>query len=161
MDYNRVVHDLNGKEADEYLKTIEEKFYVQKEGTAPYKPQEQHTFGMYLKGEWYSLKAKEGTFSEENPVESLDVSILQKNLLDPVLGIKDPRTDKRIDFVGGIRGLEELKIRADKTDGVAFAVYPVTVKELMDIADANMIMPPKSTWFEPKLLSGLFIHPLS
>lgn len=161
MDYNRVVHDLNGKTAEEYLKEIEEKFYVQKQGAEPYKPQEQHTFGMYLEGEWYSLKAKEGTFSTENPVDSLDVSILQKNLLDPVLGIKDPRTDKRIDFVGGIRGLEELKIRADKTGGTAFAVYPVTVKELMDIADANMIMPPKSTWFEPKLLSGLFIHPLS
>lgn len=161
MDYNRVVHDLNGMTAEEYLKAAEEKFIVKKEGEASYKPQEQHVFGMYLSGEWYSLRAREGSFCTENPVESLDVSILQKNLLDPVLGIKDPRTDKRIEFVGGIRGLEELKVRADKTEGVAFAVYPVTVKELMDIADAGMIMPPKSTWFEPKLLSGLFIHPLS
>ena len=161
MDYNRVVHDLNGKSAEEYLNAVEEKFYVKKEGKTPYKPQEHHVFGMYLMGEWYSLRAREGTFTQENPVDSLDVSILQKNLLDPVLGIKDPRTDKRIDFVGGIRGLEELKVRADKTGGVSFAVYPVTVRELMDIADANMIMPPKSTWFEPKLLSGLFIHPLS
>ena len=118
---------------EEYLKAAGEKFIVKSEGASPYKPQEQHVFGMYLSGEWYSLRAREGSFSTENPVESLDVSILQKNLLDPVLGIKDPRTDKRIEFVGGIRGLEELKVRADKTEGVAFAVYPVTVKELMDI----------------------------
>lgn len=161
MDYNRVVKDLNGLTPEEFIKAAEEKFTVKKEGSEPYKPENLHTFGMYLENEWYSLTAKEGTFDENNPVEALDVSILQKNLLEPVLGIDDPRTSERIDFVGGIRGVKVLGERAEKTGGTAFSVYPVSVSELMNIADAEMIMPPKSTWFEPKLLSGLLIHSLS
>ena len=125
------------------------------------KPVEKHTFGMYLGGKWYSLKAKAGSFDEADPVGQLDVSILQKNLLTPILGIGDPRVDKRIDFIGGIRGLEELERLVDGGMAVAFAMYPTTVDDLMGIADTGNIMPPKSTWFEPKLRSGIFVHKLS
>ena len=161
MDYNRVVKDLNGNTKDEFINKIEDKFQVEKTGNKePYAPQTKHTFGMYLDNEWYVLKAKNGTFNENDPVERLDVSILQSNLLSPILNIGDPRTDKRIDFIGGIRGLKELERRVSEDMTVAFSMYPTTLDDLTDIADANKIMPPKSTWFEPKLLSGLFIHKL-
>lgn len=161
MDYNRVVKDLNGFTSDEYLLEISKKFDVKKyEGNEPYKPLSKHIFGMYLDGIWYELKAKEGTFNENDPVDRLDVSILQNNLLNPILGIKDPRVDKRIDFIGGIRGLKELERRVSSGMKVAFSMYPTTLQELMDIADAGEVMPPKSTWFEPKLRSGLFVHQL-
>lgn len=162
MDYNRVIKDLNGYSKEEFLEKIGENFDVSEyceEGQ--FKPCEKHTFGMYLDKKWYVLKAKEGTFDEKDEVERLDVSILQKNLISPVLGIDDPRTDKRIDFVGGIRGLGELERRAESDMKIAFSMYPTSLDELMAIADAGKIMPPKSTWFEPKLLSGLFIHKLS
>ncbi len=160
MDYNRVMKDLNGNTEEEFIAKISEKFIVEKVGAAAYKPTEAHTFGMLLGGEWYKVAAKEGTFDSTDPVASLDVSILQSNLISPVLGIDDPRTDKRIDFVGGIRGLGELERRASDDMCLAFSMYPTTLRELMDIADAGQLMPPKSTWFEPKLLSGLFIHKL-
>lgn len=162
MDYNRVVKDLNGLTTAEFFTAVEEKFSITKTGsTNPYKPQAKHTFGMYIDGQWYELKAHTGTFTADDPVDRLDVSILQKNLLRPILGIEDPRTDKRIDFIGGIRGLEELERRVNEGMAVAFSMYPVTIQDLMDIADAGQVMPPKSTWFEPKLRSGLFIHKLS
>ncbi len=162
MDYNRVVKDLNGNSADEFIKKISASFTVEKASCdGAYHPEEKHTFGMYLEGKWYKLTAKEGTFDKENPVEQLDVSILQKNLLTPILNIGDPRTDKRIDFIGGIRGLGELEKLVNGECAVAFSMYPTTLEDLMSIADSNMIMPPKSTWFEPKLLSGLFVHKLS
>jgi uncharacterized protein (DUF1015 family) len=161
MDYNRVVKDLNGYNKDEFINKIEEKFEVIKtDSKEPFSPKEKHTFGMYLDNTWYMLKSESGTFNENNPVERLDVSILQNNLLSPILNIGDPRTDKRIDFIGGIRGLKELERRVKEDMTVAFSMYPTTLDDLMDIADANKIMPPKSTWFEPKLLSGLFIHKL-
>ena len=163
MDYNRIVKDLNGCTKEEFLAKVQEKFTLTPyTGTGALKPEKKHTFGMYLDGSWQLLQAKEGSFDENDPVARLDVSILQNNLLHPILGIGDPRTDKRIDFVGGIRGLQALSDRVD--DGsmaVAFSMYPTTMEDLMDIADANAIMPPKSTWFEPKLRSGLFIHKLS
>ena len=162
MDYNRVVKDLNGLTAEQFLEKIGEKFTVEPAGGAgPYKPTEPHTYGMYLGGKWYKLTAKPGTFDSTDPVARLDVSILQENLLHPILGIGDPRTDKRIDFVGGIRGLGELERRVKEGMAVAFSMYPTTISDLISIADAGKIMPPKSTWFEPKLLSGLFIHELS
>lgn len=161
MDYNRVVKDLNGNTKDEFINKIEDKFQVAKtDSKEPFSPKEKHTFGMYLDSEWYVLKVKSGTFNENDPVQRLDVSILQSNLLSPILSIGDPRTDKRIDFIGGIRGLKELERRVKEDMTVAFSMYPTTLDDLMDIADANKIMPPKSTWFEPKLLSGLFIHKL-
>lgn len=160
MDYNRVMKDLNGNTEEEFIAKISGKFTVEKVGAHAYKPAEAHTFGMLLGGEWYKVAAKEGTFDSTDPVASLDVSILQNNLISPVLGIDDPRTDKRIDFVGGIRGLAELERRANDDMCLAFSMYPTTLRELMDIADAGKLMPPKSTWFEPKLLSGLFIHKL-
>ncbi len=160
MDYNRVIKDLNGYTPDEFIAKISENFTVEAAGKTAYKPEKTHTFGMFLENNWYKLTAKEGTFNQADPVEALDVSILQNNLISPVLGINDPRTDKRIDFVGGIRGLGELERRANDDMCLAFSMYPTTLKELMDIADASRIMPPKSTWFEPKLLSGLFIHKL-
>ena len=163
MDYNRIVKDLNGLSKEAFLGQVSEKFLV-----TPYacdgalKPAEKHTFGMYLDGSWYLLAAKPDTFDPFDPVARLDVSILQNNLLHPILGIGDPRTDKRIDFVGGIRGLDTLSQRVDSgVMAVAFSMYPTTMDDLMDIADAGAIMPPKSTWFEPKLRSGLFIHKLS
>ncbi len=160
MDYNRVIKDLNGNTEDEFIAKISEKFTVEPAGDAAYKPEKAHTFGMLLGGKWYKLTAKDGTFNAADPVEALDVSILQNNLISPILNINDPRTDKRIDFVGGIRGLGELERRASEDMCLAFSMYPTTLTELMDIADAGQIMPPKSTWFEPKLLSGLFIHKL-
>ena len=160
MDYNRVMKDLNGNTPDSFIGKISSKFSVELYGNDAYKPEKSHTFGMLLDGKWYKLTAKDGTFDANDPVESLDVSILQNNLISPVLDIHDPRTDKRIDFVGGIRGLGELERRATEDMCLAFSMYPTTLEELMDIADAGKIMPPKSTWFEPKLLSGLFIHKL-
>lgn len=161
LDYNRVVKDLNGLTENEYFEKIGEKFTVEEyKGEGQFKPCEKHTFGMFLGGKWYKLTAKDGTFDDSDPVDRLDVSVLQKNLLTPVLGIGDPRTDKRIDFIGGIRGLKELERRVNEGMTVAFSMYPTTLEDLMDIADAGKIMPPKSTWFEPKLMSGLFIHRL-
>lgn len=160
MDYNRVVKDLNGLDENEFITAISKSFEVEKtEGRC--KPSDKHSFGMYLNRQWYLLKAKADIINESDPVERLDVSILQNYLLDAVLGIKNPKTDDRIDFIGGIRGLAELEKRADSDMQLAFAMYPTTVDDLMAIADAGLIMPPKSTWFEPKLLSGLFIHHLS
>jgi len=160
MDYNRVIKDLNGYTEEQFIEKISEKFTVEVAGDEAYKPEAAHTFGMLLCKKWYKLTAKDGTFNAADPVDALDVSILQNNLISPVLGIDDPRTDKRIDFVGGIRGLGELERRVSEDMCLAFSMYPTTLKELMDIADAGQIMPPKSTWFEPKLLSGLFIHKL-
>ena len=160
MDYNRVVKDLNGLDENEFITAVSKFFEVEKtEGRC--KPSDKHTFGMYLNKQWYLLRAKADIINEDDPVERLDVSILQNYLLDSVLGIKNPKTDDRIDFIGGIRGLAELEKRADSDMQLAFAMYPTTVDDLMAIADAGLIMPPKSTWFEPKLLSGLFIHHLS
>ena len=161
MDYNRVVHDLNGNTPEEFLQKVSEKFEVYRFYQGMCHPQKKHTMGMYLERQWYLLKAKNGTFEENDPVESLDVSILQKNVLTPVLGIEDPRTSDRISFVGGIRGLKELQNMADEKHGVAFSMYPTGLDDLMKIADTNHIMPPKSTWFEPKLRSGIFVHKLS
>ena len=161
MDYNRVVKDLNGNSAEEFLKKVGEKFSIEEyNGEGQFRPTVRHTFGMYMDGKWYKLTAKAGTYNEKDPVDRLDVSIMQNNLLDPVLGIKDPRTDKRIDFVGGIRGLGELERRVNAGMKVAFSMCPTTIMDLMSIADAGKVMPPKSTWFEPKLRSGLFIHEL-
>ncbi len=160
MDYNRLIADYNGKTQDEIMAEIEKCFDIEKKDGI-YHPEMKHTFGMYIGKEWYKLTAKNGTFDENDPVDRLDVSILQKNVITPVFGIEDPRTDKRIDFVGGIRGLTELERRCNIDMQIAFSMFPTTLDDLMDIADAGQIMPPKSTWFEPKLLSGLFIHKLS
>ena len=161
MDYNRVIADLNGYESEEFIAKISEKFTVEEAPSSPYSPETRHTFGMYLDNKWYKLTAKQEFINEKDPVLCLDVSILQNNLISPVLNITDPRTDKRIDFVGGIRGLNELEKRVEEGMRLAFSMYPTSLNELMDIADAGKVMPPKSTWFEPKLLSGLFIHKLS
>ena len=161
MDYNRVVKDLNGLEIGEFMEKAGEKFEIEKHGgEEPYKPMEKRTFGMFLGGAWYKLRAKPGTWDDTDPVDRLDVSILQKNLLEPVLEIGNPRTDQRIGFVGGIRGLKELERRVETDMAVAFSMYPTTMDDLLSIADAGMVMPPKSTWFEPKLRSGLFVHRL-
>ncbi len=161
LDYNRVVKDLNGMTEEEFLNKIEEKFTVEKKSAdIPYKPEKKHSFGLLLNGNWYCLTSKVGIFDENDPVDRLDVSILQNNIISPILGIDDPRTDKRIDFVGGIRGLGELEKRCQSDMKIAFSMYPTTLDDLMSIADAGKVMPPKSTWFEPKLLSGLFIHKL-
>ena len=160
FDYNRVVKDLNGNSAEEFIKKIEAAgFEVENKGADTYRPEKKHVFSMYLEGNWYKLAAKDEIIPD-HVTDSLDVAVLQNNVLSPILGIEDPRTDKRIDFVGGIRGLEELKKRAESDMKVAFAVYPVDVKDLLEVADAGLVMPPKSTWFEPKLGSGLFIHSL-
>ena len=156
MDYNRVVKDLNGLSKTEFITKVSEKFEIQKLGEMT-KPAKKGQVIMYLHGSWYGLTAK-SAYIHPDPVEGLDVSFLQRELLTPVLGIGDPRTDKRIDFIGGIRGLEELKRRADSDMEVAFAMYPTSIQELFAVADADLLMPPKSTWFEPKLRSGLFIH---
>jgi len=159
IDYNRVVKDLNGNTETEFIEKINKVMSVEKTGKNIYKPQALHEFGMYLNGEWYKLTAKTDTYDNNDPLEVLDVNVLQKNILEPILGIEDPRTDKRIDFVGGIRGLGELEKRVNSGEmKVAFALYPVTIQQLIDIADSGKIMPPKSTWFEPKLRSGLFVH---
>ncbi|MDR1927169.1 MAG: DUF1015 family protein [Oscillospiraceae bacterium] len=162
LDYNRAVKDLNGLSQAEFLSRVEALFSVERHGAAgqAYRPEERHYFGMLLDGQWYRLRARRGSFDENDPVGRLDVEILQKNLLAPVLGVRDPRRDQRIAFIGGIRGLEELERRCRSDMRVAFSMFPTTVPELMDIADSGNIMPPKSTWFEPKLLSGLFIHAL-
>ena len=156
MDYNRVVRDLNGLSNDEFIEKISEKFDVSPEN-AQVHPSQKGEFGMYLDGQWYRLNAHKDILSDD-PVEGLDVSVLQNEVLSPILGIGDPRTDERIDFVGGIRGLEELERRSSTDMKVAFSMYPTSIGELFDVADAGRLMPPKSTWFEPKLLSGLFIH---
>lgn len=161
MDYNRVIADLNGNTSEEFIAKMSDKFVVEEAQTSPYAPEERHTFGMYLDNKWYKVTAKPEFINENDPVDCLDVSILQNNLITPILNITDPRTDKRIDFVGGIRGLGELERRCSEGMKLAFAMYPTSLNELMDIADAGQVMPPKSTWFEPKLLSGLFIHKLS
>ncbi|MDR2156340.1 MAG: DUF1015 family protein [Clostridiales Family XIII bacterium] len=159
FDYNRTVKDLNGLSEDDFLKAAGETFRITA-ADGPVAPKEKHTFGLCLRGKWYAMTALPGAWDDADPVGRLDVSILQNRLLDPILGIRDPRVDKRIDFIGGIRGLGELERRVSEDMTVAFAMYPTTVEDLMDIADAGKIMPPKSTWFEPKLLSGLFIHDL-
>ncbi|MGQ0829964.1 MAG: DUF1015 domain-containing protein [Bacteroidota bacterium] len=162
IDYNRVVKDLNKLSAAELLEKLKKGFDVEEKGTEIYKPSKLHNFSMYLEGKWYSMTAKQGTYNDKDPIGVLDVTILSNQILDPLLGIKDLRTDKRIDFVGGIRGLGELKKRVDSGEmKVAFALYPVSMQQLFDIADTNNIMPPKTTWFEPKLRSGLVIHKLS
>ena len=161
IDYNRVVKDLNGLSKEEFLNALTESFDVEDMGTEIYKPAKLHEFSTYLDGHWYKLNAKAGTFNDEDPIGVLDVTILSNLVLDKILGIKDLRTDKRIDFVGGIRGLGELKRRVDNGEmKVAFALHPVTMRQIIDIADSGNIMPPKTTWFEPKLRSGLVIHTL-
>jgi len=158
MDYNRAVKDLNGLTPDQYLKKISSSFAVSKDFTAR-SPQKLHDFGMYLGGKWYKITIKNGMYNESDPVASLDAAILQEHLLDPILGIKDPRIDDRIKFIGGIRGMDELEKSVNK-DGfaVAFSLYPTTMEQIIKVADAGAIMPPKSTWFEPKLRSGMFVH---
>lgn len=159
MDYNRVVKDLNGLSVGEFLNRVREKFDIEEcAADSRCKPAERNTFGMYIDKKWYELHVKEGVVNTKNDIDRLDVSILQNNILDPILGIKNPRTDKRIDFVGGIRGLDELERRVDHDMKVAFSMYPTSMEEIMRIADDGLVMPPKSTWFEPKLRSGLFIH---
>lgn len=161
IDYNRVVKDLNGLTPSEFLGKLSENFEVEEKGTEIYKPVKLHNFSLYLEGKWYSLTAKPGTYDDSDPIGVLDVSVSSNLILDKILGIKDLRSDKRIDFVGGIRGLGELKKRVDSGEmKVALALYPVSMKQLMDIADTGNIMPPKTTWFEPKLRSGLVIHKL-
>jgi uncharacterized protein (DUF1015 family) len=162
MDYNRVVKDLNGLSTVEFRLKLKDSFKVEELGTEAYRPAKLHEFGMYMDGKWYRLTAKEGTFDDSDPIDVLDVTILSKQILEPVLNIKDLRTDKRIEFVGGLRGLGELERRVNSgAMKAAFALYPVTMKQLIDIADNGEIMPPKTTWFEPKLRSGLIIHSLS
>ncbi|GLB27364.1 hypothetical protein LXJ15735_36050 [Lacrimispora xylanolytica] len=160
MPYNRVVKDLNGLSEEEYLKQVEEAFVVEAVGDDAYSPDTKGSFGMYLNKKWYRLTIKD-SFVSKDPVKGLDVSLLQDHLLNPVLGVKDPRIDKRIDFIGGIRGLKELEKRCGEDMTVAFSMYPTSIEELFQVADAGLLMPPKSTWFEPKLRSGLFIHPLT
>ena len=159
IDYNRVVKDLNGLGKEEFLALISEAFIIEEKRETIFKPAQLHEFGMYLDGEWYALKARPGTYDDNDPIGVLDVTILSNHILDKILGIKDLRRDKRIDFVGGIRGLEELQKRVDSGEmKAAFALYPVSMKQLIDIADTGNIMPPKTTWFEPKLRSGLVVH---
>ena len=161
LDYNRVVKDLNGLSADAFLEQLSKNFIVEKKGTDIYKPNRLHNFSLYLESDWYSLTAKEGVFDDTDPIGVLDVDISSRLILDEILGIKDLRSDKRIDFVGGIRGLSELQARVDSGEmKMALALYPVSMKQIMDIADSGNIMPPKATWFEPKLRSGLVIHSL-
>ena len=161
IDYNRVVRDLNGLTDEQFLSALEKDFIVEKKGTDIYKPQHLHNFSLYLAGEWYSLTAREGRYNDADPIGVLDVTVSSDFILDKILGIKDLRTDKRIDFVGGIRGLGELKRRVDSGEmRVALALYPVSMQQIIDIADSGNIMPPKTTWFEPKLRSGLIIHEL-
>lgn len=159
IDYNRVVKDLNGLTEEQFLEALKADFVVEKAGAEIYTPSSLHNFSMYLAGEWYSLTAKEGTYDDNDPIGVLDVTVLSNLVLDKILGIADLRTSKRIDFVGGIRGLGELKKRVDSGEmKVAFALYPVSMRQLIDIADTGNIMPPKTTWFEPKLRSGVVIH---
>ncbi len=162
LDYNRVVKDLNGMSSEQFLEALQKNFVVEKKGAEIYKPARLHEFSLYLDGCWYSLNAKSGTYNDADPIGVLDVDISSRLILDDLLGIKDLRSDKRIDFVGGLRGLAELKRRVDSGEmRMALALYPVSMKQIMDIADSGKIMPPKATWFEPKLRSGLVIHKLS
>ncbi|MFT3909169.1 MAG: DUF1015 family protein [Ferruginibacter sp.] len=157
MDYNRVIKDLNGLNEGAFLNSLEEKFTIEKKDKA-YRPETLHQFGLYMNNQWYKFSAKPGTYTED-PIGILDITILQENVLDPILGIKDQRTDKRIDFVGGIRGLEELEKRVNSGEmAIAISLYPVSIQQLFDIADSGNTMPPKSTWFEPKLRDGLLTH---
>ena len=162
IDYNRVVKDLNGLADDEFLARLARHFIVERKGKDVYKPNKLHNFSLYLSGEWYSLTAKPDTYDDHDPIGVLDVTISSRYILDELLGIRDLRSDKRVDFVGGIRGLGELKRRVDSGEmRAALALYPVSMKQLIDIADSGNIMPPKTTWFEPKLRSGLVIHELA
>ena len=162
LDYNRVVTDLNGMTKSEFLSALGKNFVVEDKGTEVYKPAKLHEFSLYMEEHWYRLEAKEGTYNEADPIGVLNVDISSRLILDELLGIKDLRSDKRIDFVGGLRGLEELKRRVDSGEmKMALALYPVSMQQIMDIADSGKIMPPKATWFEPKLRSGLIIHKLS
>ena len=162
LDYNRVVKDLNGLSEEDFLKALEKNFTVACKGEENYRPQKMHEFSLYVGGKWYSLEAKPGTFNENDPIGVLDVDISSRLILDEILNIKDLRSDKRIDFVGGLRGLGELKRRVDSGEmKMALALYPVSMQQIMDIADSGKIMPPKATWFEPKLRSGIVIHKLS
>ena len=162
LDYNRVIRDLNGLSSEEFLKALSKNFIVEKKGADIYKPAKLHEFSLYLDGEWYSLTAKDGTYDNSDPIGVLDVDISSRLILDEILNIKDLRSSNRIDFVGGLRGLSELKRRVDSGEmRTALALYPVSMQQIMDIADSGKIMPPKATWFEPKLRSGLIIHKLS
>ncbi|RYY97705.1 MAG: DUF1015 domain-containing protein, partial [Chitinophagaceae bacterium] len=156
LDYNRIAKDLAGMAPEAFLQALSEQFDVQPADSAV-QPAQLHEFGMFLGGRWYRLTAKEGTFRND-PIGVLDVTILQENVLDKLLGIKDPRTDNRVDFVGGIRGLGELEKRVNAGEAAAFSLYPVSIQQLFDIADSGQVMPPKSTWFEPKLRDGLLTH---
>ena len=159
FDYNRTVKDLNGLSEEEFFSKVEESFYLSKsEGNKPVTPKKKHEFGMYMNKQWFILRAKDGSFDESNSIDSLDVSILQNNLLNPILGISDPTKSERIEFIGGIRGLKELENRADTDMKVSFSMYATTIDDIMNVADDGKTMPPKSTWFEPKPRSGIFIH---
>lgn len=161
FDYNRTVKDLNGLSEEEFFSKVEESFYLSKsESNKPVTPKKKHEFGMYMNKQWFILRAKDGSFDESNPIDSLDVSILQNNLLNPILGISDPTKSERIEFIGGIRGLKELENRADTDMKVSFSMYATTIDDIMNVADSGKTMPPKSTWFEPKPRSGIFIHKL-
>lgn len=161
FDYNRTVKDLNGLSEEEFFSKVEESFYLSKsESNKPVSPKNKHEFGMYMNKQWFILRAKDGSFDESNPIDSLDVSILQNNLLNPILGISDPTKSERIEFIGGIRGLKELENRADNDMKVSFSMYATTIDDIMNVADSGKTMPPKSTWFEPKPRSGIFIHKL-
>ena len=161
FDYNRTVKDLNGLSEEEFFSKVEESFYLSKsESNKPVSPKNKHEFGMYMNKQWFILRAKDGSFDESNPIDSLDVSILQNNLLNPILGISDPTKSERIEFIGGIRGLKELENRADTDMKVSFSMYATTIDDIMNVADSGKTMPPKSTWFEPKPRSGIFIHKL-
>ena len=161
FDYNRTVKDLNGLSEEEFFSKVEESFYLSKsESNKPVSPKNKHEFGMYMNKQWFILRAKDGSFDESNPIDSLDVSILQNNLLNPILGISDPTKSERIEFIGGIRGIKELENRADTDMKVSFSMYATTIDDIMNVADSGKTMPPKSTWFEPKPRSGIFIHKL-
>jgi uncharacterized protein (DUF1015 family) len=161
LDYNRVVTDLNGLSEGEFLASLENSFEVTPSPKGAFRPSGMREFGLYLKGSWFGLRAKEGAWDDDDPIGSLDVTVLSDHVLEPILGITDLRRDKRIDFVGGIRGLGELERRVDSGEmAVAFALHPVSMEQLLTIADADQIMPPKTTWFEPKLRSGLVVHEL-
>lgn len=159
--YNRIVVDLNGNSEQEFFQKVEEKFAITKAPTSPFEPQERHVYGMYLGDTWYKLNPKPGVVDTEDVIKDLDVAVLQDHLLGPILNIQDPRRDVRIEFVGGIRGVGELERRVKLDMKVAFSMYPTSIEEILNVADSNQVMPPKSTWFEPKLLSGLFIHKLT
>jgi uncharacterized protein (DUF1015 family) len=160
LDYNRVVKDLNGYTVEQFLERLSESFTIEVHPSA-FKPDQMRTFGMYIDGKWYKLSAREGSFDPDDPIGDLDVTILSQNVLDPLLNIKDLRTDKRIEFVGGIRGMAELEKKVNSGQHkVAFSLYPISMQQLITVSDKNLLMPPKVTWFEPKLRSGLFVYSL-